>query len=128
MPENTRPDHTQPENTEPDNTQQDSDQHLAADPAGAARPDDSGGQRSGPHTVGEPSTSAPEWAEPSAAAAGDAGEVSTTYERTSEGHRVTRRTIRRREVSEDTHETIDESYPVPTPYAAPTPDHPTPVG
>jgi hypothetical protein len=120
---------TQPESTQPDRDQPDSDQHLAAGPAnGDARAEDGGRQPGDRGAVEAPTTAAAGGPEPSAAPTGDAGEVSTTYERTSEGHRVTRRTIRRREVTEDTHETIDETYPVPTPYAAPTPDHPTAVG
>lgn len=62
-------------------------------------------------------------------------ETVTTYERTAEGHRVhrvTRRTVQRKEVTEDTQETETETetYPAgsPVPYQPPTPAHPAPVG
>lgn len=50
-----------------------------------------------------------------------------TYEHTGTGHRVTRRTVRRRKVNEHTTETITEDYPVL--YAPPRPaGTPAPVG
>jgi hypothetical protein len=43
------------------------------------------------------------------------------------GHRVTRRTVRRRETAEDLEETITEEVPIEA-YQAPTAAHPAPVG
>ena len=57
-------------------------------------------------------------------------EVETTYQATTTGHRITRRTVKRKrtteEVEEDVTETITEDLPVV--YQAPRSAHPAPVG
>lgn len=51
----------------------------------------------------------------------------TTYDEVAGGHRVTRRTVRRREFTEHVDETITEDVPLQA-YQAPAGKHPNPVG
>lgn len=104
---------------------------AATESAGGTAPDtpvddletsvDSTAAGSDPGREDEPSEDAGE------EASADAGEVSVEYEHSQRGHRVTRRTVRRREITEDTEETITDSYPVPHQTPAAT-GHPAPVG
>jgi hypothetical protein len=113
QPDTGQPDHAQLEDPERD-TSEGADQDPGEGPSDAAEAPES-----------QTATEAPGARETAA------GDVSTTYERTAQGHRITRRTVHRSEVSEDTRETIEETFPVtpaPMPYAPPTSDHPNPVG
>ncbi len=113
QPENTEPENTEPENTEPENTQ-------PADRPGQRR-------REGEGSTEETSAQASTEPDNSMAEGAANAEMQTSYERTPQGHRVTRRTISRREVKEETQETITETYPMP--YQPPSPSgHPAPVG
>ncbi|MFC4785230.1 hypothetical protein ACT8ZV_12175 [Nocardioides sp. MAHUQ-72] len=103
-----------PENTQPENTGQ-APEIAASENAGTGGSAEEQPSPSG--TRADASETAPE----------GRPEMATSYERTPEGHRVTRRTVSRREVTEETQETITETYPVP--YQPPSPTgHPAPVG
>ena len=123
QPENDRPENDRPETADTDMPETaDTDMPESADQTDR---EDSGETAQAPKT--QPSTE--ESGSPEAPPSG----VSTTYEHTASGHRITRRTVHRSEITEDTHETIEETFPVPTvgvpvPYAPPMPDHPSPVG
>jgi len=121
MPENAEPENAEPERSQSEHT-------GLSEPAGAPRQrsgngDDSAEEQRGQADAGQ---SAAEPNTPLAKRGADA-DTETSYQRTQEGHRVTRRTVSRREVTEETQETITETYPVP--YQPPSPTgHPAPVG
>lgn len=54
-------------------------------------------------------------------------ETETVYESGPSGHRITRRKVRRREMTEEVDETITEDIPFEA-YQAPSSSHPLPVG
>lgn len=140
MPENQHSQDPQPQNPQSQEQRPEDQQHEDQ-------------QHENPHAEGQPTTDPQAEAQPRAEAAvsqgsqqapdtpdtweaasddvhGTGSETVTTYEQTSKGHRITRRTVHRTETVEDRHETIEERFPVvaPTPYAPPASDHPAPVG
>jgi hypothetical protein len=101
---------------------------------------DAPAEEAGPPGNEEPSGPSPEPGGQAAAPPGDAEEaisgeadtsesqVETSYQATGRGHRVIRRTTKRRTTTEDIQEDIEEEYPLPAAYPVPGSTHPAPVG
>jgi hypothetical protein len=135
MPENQQSQNPQSQNPQSQEQRPEDQQHENPHAEGQPTTDPQAeAQPRAEAAVSEGSQQAPEAPDTSEAASDDVhgtgSESVTTYEQTSEGHRITRRTVHRTETVEDRDETIEERFPVvaPTPYAPPASDHPAPVG
>jgi hypothetical protein len=127
-----------PEITQPEHQAEQRDSTEPQQPDIQVDPQATGGQDAPPDaSLGDDTTASDGGGEDTGDASGSElpTETVTTYERTVEGHRVhrvTRRTVQRKEITEDTQETVTETetYPVgyPVPYQPPSSSHPAPVG